>query len=123
VPSYLRSFSGQRQEYSPARDLVQHDDDLPAPTAPITLTIGGLPAGRATVTHYRIDETDSNSYSAWLTMGSPQKPTPAECGELEKASGLQALRPARQATIAQDGRLTETFDLPRKNVSFVKVTW
>ena len=77
-----------------------HDDDLPAPAAPITLTIDGLPAGRATVTHMRIDETHSNSYAAWLTMGSPQKPTPAQYAELERASALQPLRPARQVTIA-----------------------
>jgi xylan 1,4-beta-xylosidase len=100
-----------------------HDDDLPAPPAPIALTIGGLPAGRATVTHFRIDETHSNSYSAWVKMGSPQKPTPAQYAALEKASELETLRPARQATVGRDGRLTDTFDLPRKSVSFVKVTW
>jgi xylan 1,4-beta-xylosidase len=100
-----------------------HDDDLPAPAAPITLTIDGLPAGRATVTHTRIDETHSNSYSAWLKMGSPQKPTAAQYAELEKASELEALRADRQITIGRDGRLTETFDLPRKSVSFVKVAW
>ena len=100
-----------------------HDDDLPAPAASITLTIDGLPAGRAAVTHTRIDETHSNSYSAWLKMGSPQKPTPAQYEELERASTLQPLTPDRQATIGHDGRVTETFDLPRKSVSFVKVTW
>jgi xylan 1,4-beta-xylosidase len=100
-----------------------HDDDLPAPPAPITLTIGGLPAGPAIVTHFRIDDTHSNSYSAWLKMGSPQKPTAAQYAELENASELQALRPARQAMIGLDGRLAETFDLPRKSVSFVKVSW
>ena len=56
-------------------------------------------------------------------MGSPQKPTRAQYAELEKASELQALRPGRQTMIGQDGRVTETFDLPRKSVSFVKVTW
>ena len=100
-----------------------HDDDLPAPAAPVTLTIDGLPAGRATVTHDRIDETHSNSYSAWLKMGSPQTPTSAQYAELERASLLQPLNPARQVTIGRDGRVTETFDLPRKSVSFVKVTW
>jgi xylan 1,4-beta-xylosidase len=75
------------------------------------------------VTHFRIDETHSNSYSAWLKMGSPQKPTAAQFADLEKASELQGLRPARQAMIGLDGRLTETFDLPRKSVSFVKVSW
>lgn len=32
-----------------------HDDDLPAPAAPVTLTIEGLPAGSATITHHRIE--------------------------------------------------------------------
>jgi xylan 1,4-beta-xylosidase len=68
--------------------LNYHDDDVPAPAAPITLTIDGLPAGRVTVTHFRIDETHSNSYSAWLKMGSPQKPTRAQYAGLEKASEL-----------------------------------
>jgi len=100
-----------------------HDDDLPAPPAAVTLTIDGLPAGRATVTHYRIDEMHSNSYSAWQRMGSPQSPTPSQYAELEKASELQELRPTRGTTVGTDGHITETFELPRKSVSFVKVTW
>ena len=100
-----------------------HDDDLPAPAASVTLTVEGLPAGRATVTHARIDDTHSNAYSAWLKMGSPQKPTSLQLAELKSASALQPLTPARQVTIGGDGRVTETFDLPRKSVSFVKVAW
>ena len=100
-----------------------HDDDLAAPESLIMLTIDGLPAGSATVTHFRIDETHSNSYSAWLDMGSPQKPTPAQYAALEQASELQLLKPVRPVTIGQDGRFTEEFLLPRKSVSFVKVTW
>ncbi len=100
-----------------------HDDDVPAPSATVTLTIEGLPAGQATVTHERIDEAHSNSYSAWQRMGSPQAPTPAQVAELERASELQPLRPPRRVTIGRDGAVTETFDLPRKSVSFVKVAW
>jgi len=100
-----------------------HDDDVPAPSAPVTLTIEGLPAGQATVSHERIDEEHSNSYSAWLRMGSPQAPTPAQVAELERASELQPFRPPRRAMIGPDGVVTETFDLPRKSVSFVKVAW
>ena len=100
-----------------------HDDDVPAPAASIQLSIDGLPAGRATLAHFRIDETHSNSYAAWLRMGSPQNPTSAQYAELEKASELQGLTPAREVTIGRDGRATEAFDLPRKSVSFVKVTW
>lgn len=100
-----------------------HDDDLPAPAAAVTLTVDGLPAGRATLTHTRIDDTHSNSYAAWLKMGSPQKPTASQYAALERASELQPLRPARQTTIGADGRVTETFELPRKAVSFVRITW
>jgi hypothetical protein len=56
-------------------------------------------------------------------MGSPQSPTPAQHAALEQAGQLQALRPGRQATVGADGRIVETFDLPRKSVSFVTVTW
>jgi xylan 1,4-beta-xylosidase len=100
-----------------------HDDDVPASPAAVTLTVDGLPAGGATVTHMRIDETHSNSYAAWLKMGAPQAPTAVQYGELERASDLQTLRPARQVTIGADGRVVESFELPRKSVSFVKVTW
>jgi xylan 1,4-beta-xylosidase len=100
-----------------------HDDDVPAPAAPVQLSIEGLPAGRATLAHVRIDESHSNSYAAWLRMGSPQTPTPAQYAELEKASELQELTPAREVTIGRDGRVTESFELPRKSVSFIKVTW
>jgi xylan 1,4-beta-xylosidase len=100
-----------------------HDDDVAAPDAQIQLSVAGLPAGRATVTHYRIDETHSNSYSAWQKMGSPQKPTAHQYAELEKASELQQLNPAKQVTIGGDGRINLTFSLPRKSVSLVKVDW
>lgn len=100
-----------------------HDDDVPAPAAPVTLTIAGLPAGRATLTHTRIDDTHSNAYSAWVRMGSPQVPAPAQYAELEAASALQPLAPPRTVTIGPDGQITERFELPRKSVSFVKVSW
>jgi hypothetical protein len=56
-------------------------------------------------------------------MDSPKTPTHAQYAALEQASELQELTPAREVTIGRDGRVTETFDLPRKSVSFIKVTW
>jgi xylan 1,4-beta-xylosidase len=100
-----------------------HDDDVPAPAAKVTLTIDGLPAGKATVTHDRIDGDHSNAYAAWVRMGSPQAPTPTQYAELERAGRLDPLRPDRPVDIGTDGRVTEVFDLPRQSVSFVKVTW
>jgi xylan 1,4-beta-xylosidase len=100
-----------------------HDDDVPAPAASIRLSIEGLPAGRATLAHYRIDEHHSNSYAVWLRMGSAQNPTPDQYAELEKASELQGLTPAREVTIGRDGHVAAAFELPRKSVSFIRVTW
>jgi hypothetical protein len=56
-------------------------------------------------------------------MGSPQAPTPRQYAELEEASELQLLEPAREVRIGTDGRVAAAFELPRKSVSFVKVTW
>lgn len=73
--------------------------------------------------HVAYDEQHSNAYAAWLRMGSPQQPTPAQFAELEQASALQELEPARAVTVGRDGTVTAAFDLPRTSVSFVKVMW
>jgi xylan 1,4-beta-xylosidase len=99
-----------------------HDDDLPAGPAAIDLTIEGLPNGRVTVTHYRIDADHSNAYAHWKAMGSPAAPNPAQYAELERSGQLQTLGPAERATVAS-GRLQTSFTLPRQGVSLVKVDW
>ena len=99
-----------------------HDDDLPAPDATIDLTIEGLPNGRATLAHYRVDKSHSNSYERWKAIGSPQSPTPAQYADLEKSGQLEHLQPAKPVTIA-NRRIVESFSLPRQGVSLVHVTW
>ena len=107
-----------------------HDDDLPSkpeqgsPPAPaeIDVTISGVPDGRATLTHYRIDADHSNSYTRWKAMGSPQSPTKAQFAELEASGRLQQLAPPSRVTVT-GGRTVITFTLPRQGVSLVKLTW
>jgi xylan 1,4-beta-xylosidase len=99
-----------------------HDDDLPAPPASVELMVSGLPNGRVTVTHSRVDREHGNSYEAWKAMGSPQPPTPAQVAELERASTLTGLTPPSQMTV-REGRLTLPFTLPRQGVSLVKITF
>ena len=99
-----------------------HDDDLPAPASDVELTIEGLPNGRPTLTHYRIDVDHSNAYDRWKKMGSPQPPTAAQYAELEKTGHLQMLEPPKRIDV-KDGRVVITFALPRQGVSLVKVTW
>jgi xylan 1,4-beta-xylosidase len=99
-----------------------HDDDKMAPDAPVDLTISGVPGSRVRVAHHRVDRDLSNSYEAWKKMGSPQPPSAAQYAQLEKASQLQELEPARQVQV-KDGVVTLTFALPRQGVSLVKLTW
>ena len=99
-----------------------HDDDLPAPPAPVDLRIDGVPIGEPTITHYRIDAEHSNAYEVWKKLGSPQSPTAPQYRELERAGQLQLLEPARRVPTTS-GRVVVTFALPRQGVSLVKLAW
>jgi xylan 1,4-beta-xylosidase len=99
-----------------------HDDDLPGPAANVELKIDGVPNGRASLTHDRIDATHSNSYSAWQALGSPQTLTRDQFAALEEAGQLQPLEAPKQITVS-GGSVTVTFTLPRQGVSLVKIAW
>jgi len=99
-----------------------HDDDLPGTPADVSLTIAGLPPGRPTLAHYRVDADHGNAYSRWKAMGSPQSPTPAQYAELERAGALTKLEPDRRMTVT-NGTVHLDFALPRQGVSLVKLTW
>jgi xylan 1,4-beta-xylosidase len=99
-----------------------HDDDLPAPAADVELSIGGLPGGRPTLTHFRVDHDHSNAYEFWKKTGLPQQPSPQQYAELEKAGQLQMLVPPERVAVT-GGRIIVKFSLPRQGVSLVKLTW
>jgi xylan 1,4-beta-xylosidase len=101
-----------------------HDDEAPAPPAPVTLAINGLPktAARVLITHYRIDDNHSNAYSAWQAMGSPQAPTPEQIAELKQKDGLQLLSSPHWVDAA-GGTVTVHTSMPRQSVSLVTVGW
>jgi xylan 1,4-beta-xylosidase len=97
-----------------------HDDDLAGPDAAIELTAAGLGpvSGPATLTHYRIDQDHSNSYTAWKRLGSPIAPNDDQYVQLEKAGKLALLGPAEKVRI-EDGKATLKFTLPRQGVSLL----
>jgi xylan 1,4-beta-xylosidase len=100
-----------------------HDkNDIDEPVAPVTLSVKNIPSKKVLLTHYRIDQEHSNSFTAWKKMGSPQNPTPAQIAELEKAGQLEMLESPRWVTI-KGGTTTVQFNLPRQGVSFIKMTW
>ena len=96
-----------------------HDDDVVGPDAKVTLAVGGLHAsGPLRVTHYRIDQDHSNSYAAWLKMGSPIAPDDKTYATLEKAGKLSSVDEPTTVT-AEGGSATLTFSLPRQGVSLL----
>jgi xylan 1,4-beta-xylosidase len=101
-----------------------HDDDLPGPDAAIHLALEGLPiaAGEVTVRQYRIDATHSNSYAAWLRMGSPYPLSEQQFAALEQAGKLGELEPEKNVE-AKERRLDIPITLPRQAVSLLVVQW
>ncbi|GAB4029418.1 GH39 family glycosyl hydrolase [Spirosoma gilvum] len=99
-----------------------HDDNSPAPDAPVSMQVKGVPAQRVLLQHYRIDKEHSNSYEVWKRLGSPKTPTPEQVTELEKAGQLQLLTSPEWITV-KNGELTLPFSLPRQGVSLLKLSW
>ena len=97
-----------------------HDDDVPAPAAEVQLTIDGMKNGASTVTHYRVDGEHSNSYAAWMKMGSPQPPSAAQSKALERAGQLAQIGSPKRVRI-DGGKIVETFALPRQGVSLLVI--
>ncbi len=97
-----------------------HDDDVPGPAADVALTATGLgaAAASATLTHYRIDATHSNCYTAWKELGSPLAPNENQYAELERAGKLAQLEAPRQLPL-EHGSAKLTFTLPRQGVSLL----
>ena len=68
-----------------------HDDDTTGPSARVNLNLSGLDFinGKCKVERYLIDESHSNSYTAWQEMGSPQNPDEQQVRTLMEKSILQ----------------------------------
>ncbi|MDR6340543.1 xylan 1,4-beta-xylosidase [Filimonas zeae] len=99
-----------------------HDEDVAGNTAEVELLLKNIPARKATLHHYRIDQEHSNSYEVWKKMGSPQSPTEQQYAELEKAGQLQLLSAPEKISI-QNGALKMNIQLPRQGVSFIRLTY
>jgi len=101
-----------------------HDDDVPGPDAAIDLQLSGIPLadGVATLTHYRIDADHSNSYTAWIRMGTPLPLSPAQRAQLENAGQLVQLGGADKISV-KAGTAKVHFNLPRQGVFLLLVEW
>lgn len=98
-----------------------HDDDVAGPAADVTVELAGLGEGwqDASVKHFRVDQDHSNSYGAWLKLGSPIAPNEKEYETLLQASQLATL--SQSASTIGEGSLKLQFQLPRQGVSLLEL--
>jgi xylan 1,4-beta-xylosidase len=101
-----------------------HDDDLPAPGVAVQVTVAGFPAGvkKVLLEHFRIDDHHSNSYTAWIAMGSPQSPTVEQYARLKEAGQLELLNSPEWLDVS-DGKVTIGTSLPRQATSLMRLIW
>ncbi|WP_316765807.1 GH39 family glycosyl hydrolase [Pedobacter frigiditerrae] len=95
-----------------------HDEDKKGANDMVSVSLNGLNKKVVTITQYRIDDLNSNSYEEWKKMGSPQNPTAAQIKTLEKASELKTIgKPIKFDT--QSGPFK--FELGRQGISLLKI--
>jgi xylan 1,4-beta-xylosidase len=101
-----------------------HDVNQPSPRAPVSIAIGGIPAGvdRVLLEHYRIDDAHSNAYTVWQKMGSPQHPTAQQYADLQAAGQLQLLTSPEWLDV-HGGEVKITTELPRQGISLLRLKW
>lgn len=101
-----------------------HDVIKAGPPAQASITIKGIPAGvhRVLLEQFRIDDSHSNGYKAFMAMGSPQHPTDEQCAQLKAAGQLQTLGSPQWLEV-HDGKVELDASLPLESVSLVRLTW
>ncbi|MCW1912878.1 hypothetical protein OJ996_04800 [Luteolibacter sp. GHJ8] len=99
-----------------------HDDDLRGPDAELRIDLLGAPKGVPKVKRYLVDETHSNSFTAWQAMGSPQTPTAQQIADLEEACKLVELK--EEPRFIEEEKLSAVLlTLPRQGVTLLELEW
>jgi xylan 1,4-beta-xylosidase len=99
-----------------------HDDDTSGAAEQVAVRMKDIPAAQLRVTEYRIDKEHSNSYEAWMKMGSPAQPSAAQVATLEKAGQLQSTGKAVKYSV-HNGNLQYNMVLQKQAVALLKVDW
>ncbi|WP_367871068.1 beta-xylosidase [Luteolibacter sp. Populi] len=99
-----------------------HDDDVRGPDAEVRLDLLGAPQGMPVIKRYLIDETHSNSFTAWQATGSPQTPTAEQLAELEESCKLALVK--EETRYVEEGENAAVLvTLPRQGVSLLELEW
>ncbi|QXU39947.1 beta-xylosidase [Pedobacter sp. D749] len=97
-----------------------HDEDKTDSKDLISILLNKLPAKTVMVIEYRIDTENSNSYSEWKKMGSPQNPDAKQIAALEKSGQLKMIgKPKKFDTTGGAFEM----ELARQGVVLLKLDW
>ena len=97
-----------------------HDEDKADSKDVVSILLNKLPAKMVTITEYRIDTENSNSYSEWKKMGSPQNPDAKQIAALEKSGQLKMIgKPIKFDTTGGAFEI----ELARQGVALLKLDW
>jgi len=101
-----------------------NDIDGTSEAVPTKVSIAGIPSTvhRVLLEHYRLDDTHSNSYTVWKSMGSPQHPTTEQYATLQAAGQLQMLTSPTWVDVT-NGHIELTTDMPRQGTSLLHLKW
>ncbi len=78
-----------------------------------------LPEGRYTVTHYRLDKSNCNSYSAWKELGKPENLSQNETETINRAS---ILKPWYEDEEFNGSEFSLDMQLPDYSISLLKLS-
>jgi len=98
-----------------------HDDNIQGLAENVIVTIDNVPAKKAILSIYLIDDTNSNSYEVWKKMGSPQNPTELQIKTLESAGQLKCV--STEKNKINSGQIILNLKLTRQAVALAKITW
>jgi xylan 1,4-beta-xylosidase len=100
-----------------------HDADVDAPPATISLEIDGL-KGDLVESEYLVDHEHSNSYAAWLKMGSPETLDSKQIQRLRLAGALQEVIADKRVrwVKGEKDKTTLTITLERQAVALVHLS-
>ncbi len=89
----------------------------------ITLSVTGLASGgRYHVRHYRVDNTHTNIYAEWVSLGKPDWPQPVILAELRNRDRLALYDEDKEVVAGSDGTLELQFPLPMPGLSLLLFT-
>jgi xylan 1,4-beta-xylosidase len=97
----------------------RHSDDqyqVDSAAATVALQVRGLAGDHYTVSHFRIDDSHSNSHTVWRDLGSPQDPSDEQLSAIEARQGLEKYE-SDVSVNPIDSRVSLTIELPLESVS------